>query len=139
MGKVDYRKLSPKQYESLHDEVQRTLSALGLRSDGLALLLGLLTESEVVMFARRIQIARKLLRGESVKTISDTLRVGEDTVHSVDRWLSKTFPDYRNTLKRIPGERRERNGKPPEPYSFRWLHKHYHRHWAILDLFLGEP
>lgn len=50
-------------------------------------MVGLMTPSEALMFARRVQIARALLREETYETIRKKLRVGFDTITKVEQWL----------------------------------------------------
>ncbi len=50
-------------------------------------LLGLLTASEALMIARRIEIAVLLLKKESFSKIKRKLKVGNNTIQQVERWL----------------------------------------------------
>lgn len=50
--------------------------------------LGLMTPSEALMFARRIQIAKALLQEKnSYENIRGKLKVGFQTITKIDRWL----------------------------------------------------
>lgn len=48
--------------------------------------MGLFSPSEIVMLARRIQIAKKLLAKESYRTIHEEMHVGEGTITSLDKY-----------------------------------------------------
>ena len=71
----------------------------------------LLTPGERVMLGRRILIARKLLTGESARTIAADLKVGTDTIYRVARWLEDQMPGYENAIKEMNKEFAERGKK----------------------------
>ncbi len=60
---------------------------LKTKKETIGFLMGLVSPSEMLMLARRIQVAQKLLEDKSYKDISSEMNVGEGTVSSVARWL----------------------------------------------------
>jgi len=60
---------------------------LKTKQEAVSFLLGLLTASEALMIARRIQIAQMLLAKKSYDAIRTKLHVGVDTITKIDRWL----------------------------------------------------
>lgn len=88
MAKVDHRRLGPATLQVLKHEILKTFRQCGLTRAGEGLLLHLLTTSEIVMVARRLQIARLLLQGRSPASIARTLKVSRNTVSDVETWLS---------------------------------------------------
>lgn len=98
MSKVDPKSLSKAIRDALARDVLQMFAEHGLNEEGSLLLKGLLTESEMVMLARRLQIARALLCGDSFHTIAAKLNVGLTTIRCVHEWLEQLFDDYRSIL-----------------------------------------
>lgn len=95
----------------------------------------LLTESERIMLGRRIIIARRLIRGESHRTIATSLRVGTDTIWRVQKWLYDQFPGYENVIKDLEREMKNRAFKRECARSalFR-LKKKYPLHFLLFPI-----
>ncbi|MBI5156288.1 hypothetical protein HZA45_03385 [Candidatus Peregrinibacteria bacterium] len=132
MPKVDYRRYSPAHRQHCYDLLIGTLAAFGLPEKGRTFLQDLLTESEVTMFARRIEIARRLLRGLWFEEIMLELHVGRRTVAAVDRWLDGKLHGYRAEL--CPAGRR--GGAPVLSYTFESLRKKYPAHFLLINILL---
>lgn len=101
MAKVDYRRLSPETRQRNLERLMKTLGHSGLSHRGQEFLHNLLMESEVTMFARRIEIARLLVRGFSFLEIQRALRVGINNIMSVDRWLAARMYAYRLIVEKV--------------------------------------
>lgn len=98
MAKVDPRHYTKTERKVLKEVVLSTLRALDAGDESLRFLSDLFTESEFVMFARRIQIAKRLLAGCSYARIRGELRVGLDTIQGVHEWLDGKFENYRRVI-----------------------------------------
>ncbi len=99
----------------------------------------LLSESEAIMLARRIEIAKRLLEGESYDNIANKLGVGKDTIGRVQEWLTSGFGGYEKAINGFDKalEKRFKNPKninKPEPYSFDWLKRKYPLHFLLFNL-----
>lgn len=72
---------------------------------------GLLTKTEIFMLAKRIQIAKMLLKGYDYKTIESFLRIGSPTIAQVQDKL-RSEPEFTNLLKELikleTGKRKEK-------------------------------
>lgn len=101
-AKVQYRRLTPEQRSRHLSLLIGVMQQCGLTGDGQNFLQDLLTQSEVIMIARRIQIARRLLSGESFPSIHKELRVGLNTIAAVARWLDRKPEVYRFVIS-VPG------------------------------------
>ncbi len=134
MPKVDYRRYSPAHRQHCYDLLISTFAEFGLPEKGCAFIQDLLTESEVTMFARRIEIARRLLRGLSFEEIMLELHVGRRTVAAVDRWLDGKLHGYRAEL--CPAGRR--GGAPVLSYTFESLRKKYPAHFLLINILLEK-
>ena len=101
MPKVDYRRWSDEQRLLHIQELLSVCAKFGLSADGQHFLQDLCTESEIVMFARRIHIAHRLILGKRFQDIQKELHVGLNTITSIDRWLEHKLASYRRTLPRL--------------------------------------
>lgn len=142
MTKVESAKLPRQERKELETELLEVLVKFHLSEGGKQLVRDLLTESEVVMIARRLRIARQLLQGRSYRWIAKNLRVGLDTIEKVHRWLDEKFEDYRRVLpplvKRGDGRLKKRRVFI-EPYSFRDIRRRYPAHMLLFNILLGDP
>jgi uncharacterized protein YerC len=105
----------------------------------------LLTESEIVMLARRLQIAELLVGGRTYEQIRRKLNVGMSTVQNVDRWLTDAAHEYRlirdeQRQAERTRKRRERvkKGRPGTmPGTLQHLIRHDNR-FILFRLLLGD-
>jgi len=104
MGKIKVRELSKKELDSLIKELRAALKTLKGSKDLEEVLLKLLTPSEVVMTARRIQIAKRLAQGKTFDEIRSELGVGFPTIHHVGMFLRK----HGKSMTPITGEMRRK-------------------------------
>ncbi len=74
------------------------VSGLKNKKEVVDFFLGLLTPSEVLMAARRIQIAQMLLEEGNYEIIRKRLKVSNQTITKTDRWLHRD-EDYNRWLK----------------------------------------
>lgn len=96
----------------------------------------LLTPSERVMLGRRIWIARLILQGVGSTEIERKLRVGQNTVTRVERWLNDQFPGYENALAELEKEmdrRAIRREASQDPFSFAALKCKYPLHFLLFS------
>lgn len=96
MGKVLVSNVPKKQLEATLRNLSAVLTKVGDEKTMTSLLRQLLTDSEVVMLGRRLEIASRLRRGESYIAIRNELGVGFATIQSVARWLQdleKSLPE----------------------------------------------
>lgn len=106
-GKIQYRELDKEERIGLKHEFFSTMESLKVPKESIDFFEDLFTESEWIMFARRIQIAKRLLIGHSFLKIKRDLGVGLETITSVSEWLESKFEDYRTILPPLLEEKRE--------------------------------
>ncbi len=100
----------------------------------------LLSETEAIMLARRIQIAKMLLVDSSYEEIRHKLQAGESTIASVHRWLQSGFGGYEKLLPRLQKELERKNKvvrqklKSREPFTAEWLKRKYPLHYLLVNL-----
>lgn len=90
MAKVPYRALSKEKRQELKEELCETFLQVQRKEEVGRLLCHLLTPSEQVMLARRIQVAKRLLQGKTEIEIRAELHVGFPLIQSVERWFMST-------------------------------------------------
>lgn len=94
----------------------------------------LLTVSERVMLGRRIWIARLLLQGYSSEEVQRKLKVGQNTVSRIERWLNDQMPGYEQvvqSLEREMDKRAVRRESFADPFSFAALKRKYPLHFLL--------
>lgn len=100
----------------------------------------LLSESEVVMLARRIRIAKLLLEGKSYEEIREIMKTSHVTINNVQRWLQINDNSYKKAApileKELTRQRKFAAKKIEEktPFTFEWLKKRYPLHFLIFNL-----
>lgn len=94
MARFEYKKLTAKKRREMLDRLTDIFSALKKREEIRYFLERLLTESEIVMLARRFEIAEMLVAGRSYDKIQRNLKVGISTIIGVDRWLTDAAYEY---------------------------------------------
>jgi uncharacterized protein YerC len=133
MGKLDYRKIPRLKFQ---EDIARTLDLfeeLGLNKRGQSLLRRLLMDSEWLMAIRRMEIARRMLQGESFVSIRRDMGVGWTTIEHVDRWLDEELGAAREAIRKKCRE----NPWHEAPLSPRWFAKMFPDHFPLLRAVLG--
>jgi Trp operon repressor len=130
--KVRAKNLTDKERIEVLDMLYTAAGAVRGRDAMKLFLRDLLTESERIMLGRRIIIARKLISGESHRTIEAELKVGKDTVWRVQCWLYDQFPGFENAIAELEKELDKRQFKKMYATSamFR-LKKKYPLHFLL--------
>lgn len=126
MSKMKSSDISKKERQRILSEFFEVLSKFRTKDEIIEFLVGSMTPSEVLMFARRVQVAGMLLEGKTHREIREYLGVGYQNILSVDRWLhtGNEESDARKAeiLRRVHS-RKQRTGYRREP-SGSMLHKY---------------
>ena len=105
MGKFDaFKRLSKKQIDELFIDFAKALASIHNAIDAANLIKDLLTEPEVVMFARRLQIARLLDQNYTYDQIHKVMRVGNTTVAKVHTWMNLHGDGFQMVIKRTKSQ-----------------------------------
>lgn len=98
-------------------------------------LLGLLTVSEALMIARRIEIAVLILKKKSFSEIKQKLGVGNTTIQQVEKWLYDGDEKYKKWLAaHILPELKEKEKKYSKPRYMGSMLDRYSHHRFLKDL-----
>lgn len=143
MPKVNPRTLDSKSKMKYLDLLWTSIAQLETREETKLFFKDLLSESEAIMLARRIEIAKRLLEGEPYDNITRELGVGKDTIGRVQRWLTSGFGGYEKAVNGFKKEADRRFGKSKviekkEPYSFGWIKQKYPLQFLLFNLLSGS-
>jgi len=138
-GKVKYYQLTETEKKVCLGDFYTMVSMLEGRDEVKKFFKDLLSLSETVMISRRIQVAKKLMKGLSYDDIIREMRVGKATVAQVDRWLNSGFGGYRQQIKKYNNKK---TGKIKEyvvdQFSLDGLRKKYPAHFLLFNIFKKE-
>lgn len=104
--------LTKSEKEKLFIEFAEALGTLRSPVEMAQFIKDLLSEHEISMLARRLQIAKLLHQGLTYQEIRETLRVGDGTIIRVQTWMQLFGDGYRTVLERtkhINAENHEKN------------------------------
>ena len=134
MGKVRPHTIDAKEKFQAVDSLFEVVAKLKTKQEIVDFFLGLLTQSESLMMARRVQIARLLLQDKSYNEIRTKLKVGTQTVHATYLWLHKGDEKYTAWLKSKVLEGKSKN-KTKTSQTYESLLDKYPYHRFIKNLF----
>ncbi len=93
--------LSKQEQANLFVKLAKALTALRSAEEVAHFLKDLLSESEVLMLARRLQVAERLIDGRTYQQIRSEIKVSFGTIARVQIWLEIYGEGYRTVAKRI--------------------------------------
>lgn len=99
MAKVKPHAIDPWEKYQVVDSLFDVISKLKTKQEIVDFFLGLLTQSESLMMARRIQIARMLFADSGYEDIQKKLKVSSQTITATDKWLYRGDEKYTSWLK----------------------------------------
>lgn len=142
MPRVNLKIMDSKSKMRYLDLLWTSIAQLETREETKRFFKDLLSESEAIMLARRIEIAKRLLEGESFDNIIRELKVGKDTIGRVQRWLVSGFGGYEkavNGFKKEADRRFKKSSKTVKnkPYGFNWIKQKYPLHFLLFNLLSG--
>lgn len=133
-------KLSPQEQEVLLIGFCKALVELKTPEEAAQFLKDLLSKQEAEMLAKRIEIARLLIKGFTYAEIQRLLRVSHGTVARVSQWLATSGEGYRLVVSRVKPEKtleQESVEDLENPVSWRNI-KRRHAMYFWPDLILEE-
>lgn len=114
MSRKKPEKIPTKERQQLLREFWTTVSLLGDVDEIQRFFRDLFSETEAVMFARRLKIAKLLMRGKSYGFIEKEMKVSSATIASVHAWLDGGFGGYIRGIQKLESElrRQKHSGQP---------------------------
>lgn len=125
MSKVKVYQIDKKERFRIVGELLDVVTGIKSRDEMFELLFRLMTPSEVIMLARRLQIAKLLIKDFSYEKIQKILHVSHRTIADVEGWLRENEKRAALIDKRLKAIEKPANKKN---YSDSMLDKYsYHR------------
>jgi len=127
-------KLTAEQREELLVQLARAIASLESPVEAASLLKDLLTESEVGMLSKRLEVARLLMLGLTFEDITNSLKVSHGTVARVNLWLNTSGDGFRLMSERLkPAEERDREERLRRAGAIRTRPSIYHWPQQLLE------
>ena len=108
-------KLNKSQQEELFVKFCKSLALLHGSVEMAQFFKDLLSEVEVLMLARRLQIAELLMAGETYEQIRQEMKVSKNTIARVQTWLELYGDGYRTVINR--SSKAELTNKDDQPFA----------------------
>ena len=145
MAKMEYRKLGIGNRKIVERELLDMLLPSKKKDDAIKAFLSMLTPSEKLMIARRIQVAKHLIAGKSYLQIRKRLKVGFDLITTVDRWLDSELEAYRSVIppllegEKVKSKKRAEEKRPlGRCDTFTGLRRRYPDKFALVNMLLDD-
>ena len=144
MSRKRFSKINPKERWRILDEFWTMIALLETKDEVKSFFKDLLSATESVMLARRIQVAKLLLSGMGYDAIQKRLGVAPNTIASVHRWLEGGFGGYASAIPKLEKEiaRREKVAEKKQeesvPLSSAWMRKKYPLHYLLVNMLRGD-
>src|SRR3989344_9427596 len=141
MPRVQPKSLSREELNDFFEEFWIMVASLETKDEVRNFFRDLLSETEALMLARRIRIAKLLLKGISYEDITKAIHASEGTIAQVHRWLQSGSGGYKVGLPRLEQilekrmKTKEKEHEQMIPYSFAWLKRRYPLHFLLFNLF----
>ena len=114
IGKVKPGDIPDKERYIIIGEFFDLIVSLKHKGEVIDFFIGLLTQSESLMLARRIQTAKLLMQEKSYDEIKEKLKVGNSTIANTDKWLDSRGGRYRKILERHFHKEKNNQAKNPK-------------------------
>ncbi|TSC57094.1 MAG: TrpR-like protein YerC/YecD [Parcubacteria group bacterium Greene0416_79] len=143
MSRKKFENMHPRERNRILDEFWTMVALLESKDEVRGFFKDLLSASESVMLARRIQIAKLLLSGWSYEAIESQIGAGPTTIASVHRWLHGGFGGYARAIPKLTKELQrqdkvaERRVEESVPLSAAWMRKRYPLHYFLVNMLRG--
>jgi uncharacterized protein YerC len=87
MAKVKVYSIDSKEKYRIFGEFFEVITNLKNKKEAVDFLIGLFTPSEMLMVARRIQVAKMILKEDNYEIIRKNLKVSNQTINKVEHWI----------------------------------------------------
>jgi TrpR-related protein YerC/YecD len=132
MAKRKIYEVDQKQRERMMNDFFEIVSKMKTKKDAENFFKDILTPSETLMLTRRIEIAKMLLAGFSYADIKKSLKVGDNTINYVNRWLFSGFGGYLKELQESKNRKEAEKQLPTNEWER--IKKKYPAHFLIFNM-----
>jgi len=98
MAKVKVYSIPKRERYQMVGEFFDIVAQLKTKQDIIDFFIGVLTPSESLMIARRIQVAKLLTKGNNYQRVQGELKVSPKTIQSVYHWLNERDEAYKKLM-----------------------------------------
>ena len=98
MSKIRFHDIDQNEKYKIIGELFELISRLKNKKEVVDFFIGLLTQSESLMMARRIQIAKQILEEKTYEEIRSNLKVGFSTIQKTEQWINGGWDDYKKWI-----------------------------------------
>lgn len=132
MAKVKPYEVDKNEKREAIGDLIETIERLKTKDETINFLFGLLTPSEILMLARRIQIANLLVEDKGYFEIMEELKASSHNIQRIDKWLNSCDEKTSLWLKSVVKKKWKKKGGAG--YSYENLLNKYpaHRFWSEL-------
>ncbi len=132
MAKVKPYEIDKNEKKEAISDFIEAVERIKTREEIVNFLFGLLTPSEILMLARRIQIANLIIEDKSYYEIMEKLKASSHNIHRIDRWLNNCDEKTSKWLKSVVKKKWKK--KNDTAYAYKNLLDRYpaHRFWSEL-------
>ncbi len=138
MPKVKVHAIPKDERYQIVGEFFDSVSQLKTKREIIDFFVGLLTPSESLMLARRIQIAKLLIEEKGYEEIRQKLKNSYQTITRIERWLHERDGAYKKILKKnfakIDKENSRKMKRAEERYTYKSLLDRYPEHRFIKEI-----
>ncbi len=138
MPKVKISNITKEERMKIVGDLFDIVYGLKTKGDTIDFLIGLLTPSESLMLARRIQVAKYLLEEKTYDEIRKEMKVSYATINGVEHWLDAREGAYRKILlrwlKRKKKEEEKMKNRRTRRYSYSNPLDRYPQHRFLKEL-----
>lgn len=111
MGKVQVQSVDKEERYEMIGDFFDIVTNLKTKKDIVGFFMGLLTPSEALMLARRIQIAQLLQKGGTYEEIAQKLSTSPTTVNSVAKWMAMDDQSFHAQIEKQVQRKKDKKGK----------------------------
>lgn len=105
MPPVSKRPLSPQVGKDIYELLLKAVGKITTKQEAAPFLSDLFTESEKIMFAKRLSVAFLLIKGDvNYRSIAKTLKVSTSTISKINNTLQKHGNGFRNCAEKLMRE-----------------------------------
>lgn len=134
MAKVRTHLVDKKERYKIIGEFFEIVSNLKNKDDVFGFFIGLLSPSETLMLARRIQVAEMLMEEKSYEEIRKKLKVSFQTIAKVYQWLHGENEIYKKQIGNQLERKEKRNSVKNKRFNDGSLLNRYAHHRVLKDL-----
>jgi uncharacterized protein YerC len=135
MSKLSRKPLDPKDMGYYVNNLWNSFTLMGSKEEVREFVKDLFTHTEYKMLAKRLEIARRLLKGETYESIKDSLKVTEKPIVYISNILANAGKGFRNVDLRLQDLEKEYSRKREERQAYI---EHRKRRKLPAETFLGN-